>query len=57
MGGIREDRSGPADAAAKARIAALVEEFGARFVVAPGCSLPDGTGDEALASLRALAGP
>ena len=32
-------------------------EFGARFVVAPGCSLPDGTGDEALASLRALAGP
>jgi hypothetical protein len=25
-------------------------------VVAPGCSLPDRTGDEALASLRALAG-
>ena len=33
MGGIREDRSGPADAAAKARIAALVEEFGARFML------------------------
>jgi len=56
MGGIREDRAGPADAATKAHVAALVKEFGTRFVVAPGCSLPDGTGDEALASLRALAG-
>ena len=57
MGGIREDRSGPADAAAQARIDALVRELGTRFVVAPGCSLPDDTGDLALASLRALAGP
>jgi hypothetical protein len=56
MGGIREDRSGPADAAARAHIDALMREFGTRFVVAPGCSLPDGIGDEALASLRALAG-
>jgi uroporphyrinogen decarboxylase len=56
MGGIPEDRSGPADAAARAHIDALVKEFGTRFVVAPGCSLPDETGDEALASLRALAG-
>jgi uroporphyrinogen decarboxylase len=56
MGGIPEDRSGPADAAARAHIDALVKEFGARFVVAPGCSLPDDTGDVALASLRALAG-
>ncbi|MGD1054162.1 MAG: uroporphyrinogen decarboxylase family protein, partial [Candidatus Dormibacteria bacterium] len=57
MGGIREDRAGPADAAARARIADLVREFGSRFVVAPGCSLPDDTGDDALTSLRALAGP
>jgi uroporphyrinogen decarboxylase len=57
MGGIREDRSDPADAASQARIDALVEELGTRFVIAPGCSLPDDTGDEALASLRALAGP
>jgi uroporphyrinogen decarboxylase len=56
MGGIREDRSGPADAAAQAHIDALMKELGTRFVVAPGCSLPDGIGDEALASLRALAG-
>ena len=56
MGGIAENRSGPADAAAAARVAALIERFGQRFVIAPGCSLPDGTGDEALASLRALAG-
>jgi hypothetical protein len=32
-----------------------MEEFGTRFVVAPGCSLPDGTSDEAMASLRSLA--
>ena len=56
MGGIAENRSGPASAAVKARIATLVQRFGPRFVVAPGCSLPDDTGDEAMASLRALAG-
>lgn len=56
MGGIAENRSGPASAAAKARIATLVQRFGPRFVIAPGCSLPDDTGDEALASLRALSG-
>ncbi|MGP8159896.1 MAG: uroporphyrinogen decarboxylase family protein [Candidatus Dormibacteria bacterium] len=56
MGGIAENRSGPADAATRARIGALVERLGPRFVVAPGCSLPDDIGDEALASLRALAG-
>jgi uroporphyrinogen decarboxylase len=57
MGGIREDRSGPADAAAQTRIHALVRELGTRFVVAPGCSLPDDIGDATLASLRTLAGP
>ena len=56
MGGIAENRSGPADEATTARVAALAERFGPRFVLAPGCSLPDGTGDDALASLRALAG-
>jgi uroporphyrinogen decarboxylase len=57
MGGIAEDRADPADAAAQARIDALVERLGTRFVVAPGCSLPDDIGDDALTSLRALAGP
>jgi hypothetical protein len=57
MGGIAEDRAGPADAAARAHIDGLVGELGTRFVVAPGCSLPDGIGDDALDSLRALAGP
>jgi len=56
MGGIREDRSGPADEAARAHIDALVSALGTRFVIAPGCSLPDDTGDLALSSLRALAG-
>ena len=56
MGGIPENRSAPADAATGARIGTLVERFGPRFVVAPGCSLPDGIGDAALASLRALVG-
>jgi uroporphyrinogen decarboxylase len=56
MGGIPENRSGPADAATRAHVDDLAERLGPRFVVAPGCSLPDGIGDEALASLRALAG-
>jgi len=54
MGGIAENRSGPADPATVERIAALVEHLGPRFVVAPGCSLPDHTSDAAMASLRAL---
>jgi hypothetical protein len=33
-----------------------VERLGPRFVVAPGCSLPDDTDDAAMASLRALVG-
>jgi uroporphyrinogen decarboxylase len=57
MGGIAENRSAPPDEAARGRVATLLERFGPRFVLAPGCSLPDGIGGEALAGLRALAGP
>ena len=57
MGGIPENRSTPADAATQARVAALVERLGSRFVLAPGCSLPDEIGEDALASLRALVDP
>ena len=56
MGGIAENRSAPANAATRARVATLVEALGPRFVLAPGCSLPDGIGGEALASLRGLVG-
>jgi uroporphyrinogen decarboxylase len=57
MGGIAENRSTAADAAAKARVTTLIERLGPRLVVAPGCSLPDDIGDAALSSLRALVGP
>jgi len=56
MGGIPEDQSGPAEATTEAHVGELMERLESRFVLAPGCSLPDDIGDEALASLRALAG-
>lgn len=57
MGGISERASAAQSsivAEAGRRIGELAGQLGPRFVVAPGCSLPDGTSDETMAALRAL---
>jgi uroporphyrinogen-III decarboxylase len=58
MGGVPEDRSGPASELAQQTregLALARAALGDRFIAAPGCSLPDATGEEVLRALRAAA--
>jgi uroporphyrinogen decarboxylase len=54
MGGISELQAGPPGEEERRHIGELLERLGDRLVVAPGCSLPDGTTEETLDGLREL---
>ena len=54
MGGISELQAGPPGDEERQHLLELLGQLGDRLVVAPGCSLPDGTTEETLDGLRAL---
>ena len=54
MGGISELQAGPPGDEEGRHLRELLGQLGDRLVVAPGCSLPDGTTEETLDGLRGL---
>ncbi len=56
MGGIEEAWGEGSPERARARALELRAHFGSRFLLAPGCSLPDDTSDDDLELMRGLAG-
>lgn len=54
MGGISELQDRPPGEEERRHLRELLDQLGERLVVAPGCSLPDGTTEETLDGLRQL---